>query len=403
MQRVTLREYDRSEPITLSHDAVAALQVAAPKLRVEVSRTPGAYEITADARVGVIRAGNVQFEIRPKIAMDRFFFILSYGVDPKLWRDLRIDFDEQDTVVEAVAPAFRLLVSRAIRCGLLHGYRTEEHTLPLVRGQIRFADQIRRHHGRMLPVELRFDEFTEDVLENQILLAALDRLRRLPLRSVAVQRGLNEIVAAFHGVSLIEFHANRLPDVAFSRLNQHYEPAINLALLILRSTSLELAHGRSAGTSFLINMNTLFETFVHRALREKLRLSVKQFPRADDTRLYLDADRKIRLKPDLSWWRGKHCRFVGDAKYKRIHADGVVHPDVYQLLAYTIATNLESGLLVYATDGDESEYQHQIRYANKQLDIRTVDLSGSADDILREISDISQQILMQSERGTISL
>ena len=35
-----------------------------------------------------------------------------------------------------------------------------------MRGRIRFDDQIRRRFGIPLPVELRYDEFTDDILLN---------------------------------------------------------------------------------------------------------------------------------------------------------------------------------------------------------------------------------------------
>ena len=42
-----------------------------------------------------------------------------------------------------------------------------------------------------------------------------------------------------------------------------------------------------------------------------------------------------------AWWeRDGRPSFVGDLKYRRTHVDQVNHADIYQLLAYTIATVL---------------------------------------------------------------
>ena len=65
-------------------------------------------------------------------------------------------------------------------------------------------------------------------------------------------------------------------------------------------------------------------------------------------RIALDQDGKVRLEPDLSWWNGRTCTFVGDAKYKRVEDRRVPNADLYQLLAYTIALDLPGGLLIYA-------------------------------------------------------
>lgn len=98
-------------------------------------------------------------------------------------------------------------------------------------------------------------------------------------------------------------------------------------------------------------MNRVFEDFLVCALREALCLDANSFPQGatrKGLRLEANPPGNIRLRPDLSWWRGGTCVFVGDAKYKRVTVRGVENADLYQLLAYTLATNLPSGLLVYA-------------------------------------------------------
>ena len=90
-------------------------------------------------------------------------------------------------------------------------------------------------------------------------------------------------------------------EVVFTRLNEHYRPAVELACLILRSTSFEIGRGAVAARSFLIDMNALFEDFVIIALRETLGLREYEFPQGAKGRsLNLDSDRKVHLEPDLS-------------------------------------------------------------------------------------------------------
>jgi len=391
MKRILLSEYARSEPVELARDELAGLQGVAPAIRVEPSpESEDLYVLTPDSHVGVIRLGRLTLEIRPKLPIDRFFFILSYAVDPSLWRDELVEFSPEDTVLEAVAPAFCRLVARATYRGLLHGYRTEEDALPLVRGRIRFNDQIRQRHGRLLPVEIRFDEFTEDINENRILLAALHCLGRLPLRSAAVRRGLHEIAAAFHAVTPIKYGQQHIPSVSISRLNRHYEPAINLARLIIQCGSPELGGAGVAGTCFLVDMNEVFEMFVHRALKEALHLTDAEFPRGASG-LRLDEAGAVRLEPDLSWWREGRCRFVGDAKYKKVNVQGVKHPDLYQLLAYLTGADLPAGVLVYAA-GEGEPAQHVVRHSDKMLIVESLDLAGAPDSILQQISQLAGRI-----------
>lgn len=391
MRRIGLTEYQRSEPVVLCETELLGLQRLAPRVRIEPAPIGrGHYELTPDCHVGVLRVADTVVEIRPKLPIDRFYFILSYAVDPSLWQPEAVSFDTEDTVLEAVAPAFCRLVSQATYRGLLHGYRPQEEALPLVRGQIRFRDQVQRRHGLALPVEVRFDDFTEDVDENRVLLAALHRLSMLPLRSPQVRRGLHEVAGAFHAVSLMRYGPADVPTIAFTRLNQHYEPAIGLARLILRWASLELGSGETTGTSFLVDMNEVFEIFVHRALREALGLSEAEFPRGAKG-LRLDEARRIGLEPDLSWWRAGRCCFVGDVKYKKVNVAGVKHPDLYQLLAYVTGADLSAGLLVYAA-GEGDPARHCIRYAGKTLIVESLDLAGGPELILKQVGHLAARI-----------
>ncbi len=149
-------------------------------------------------------------------------------------------------------------------------------------------------------------------------------------------------------------------------------------------------------------MNKLFEDFVVTALREALRTGPGALRQAARGRsLHLDAHRRVRLEPDLSWWQGGQCVFVGDVKYKRITAPGVNHPDLYQLLAYTVAAHLPAGLLVYA-HGEAEEASHRVPAIDKTLLVRTLDLSGTPQEILRQISVVAALVRRLAQGATRS-
>ena len=100
--------------------------------------------------------------------------------------------------------------------------------------------------------------------------------------------------------------------------------------------------------------------------------------------LCLDESRRVGLEPDLSWWRGGRCRFVGDVKYKRVNVAGIKHPDLYQLLAYVTAADLPAGMLIYAA-GEGSPARHCVRHAGKKIVVESLGLAGPPSDILRQI------------------
>ena len=109
-----------------------------------------------------------------------------------------------------------------------------------------------------------------------------------------------------------------------------------LSRLVLRHGAFELRRGEVRATGFLTQ-----------ALREVLGASPRTL-RSDRelTRLTLDHGRSVTLEPDLTWWDGPACTFVGDAKYKNPNGHHVHNSDLYQMLSYVTALDLPGGLLV---------------------------------------------------------
>ena len=301
------------------------------------------------------------------------------------------DFDEEDSLLEAIVPGFVRQVQRAIYRGLLEGYRTEDASLDTVRGRLRIGDQLRRRYGPLPPAEVTYDEFTEDLEENRLIKAALARLRNMRVRNELVRRSLRRFDSALERVRLVRYDPASIPEILYTRLNSHYRPAVELARLILRSDSYELRHGAVRGTAFLVDMNRVFEDFVVVALREALGVSGRTFPQgAKGRRLFLDTGRKVSLEPDISWWESGTSTFVGDIKYKVLPESGVLHSDLYQLLSYVIACDLPGGLLIYGSGADM--VTHDIQSARKRLEVVSLNLSSPPAQILRSTAKIAELI-----------
>ena len=394
MRALDLQEYVRSEPVPLSVRERDRLNEIVPSLTVEpVAGAERTYHLKPGSVIGAFESGGLSVSIRPKLTIARVLFLASYAMGAFKLREVeRFEFADARTLVEALALALAAAARRAFAGGLVHGYRTVEESAHTVRGRIRVDEQIRRRFGAPVPVEVRFDEFTDDVTANRLVKAAAARLGRLRLSLKRSRDGLHWIGATLENVSLVEFAANAVPEVAFDRLNEHYREVIALARLVLRHGSFEADRGGVRAQGFLIDMNQVFQDFVTRALREELRLSSHVF-RSDTAieRTFLDEENRIRLLPDLSWWHAGTCTFVGDAKYKRIVDTRVPNADVYQLLAYAVALDLPGGMLIYA-QGEADPTTYQVRHAGKRLEIAALDMSGSPAQLLARITRLAERV-----------
>ena len=113
--------------------------------------------------------------------------------------------------------------------------------------------------------------------------------------------------------------------------------------------------------------------------------------------LTLDEPGRISMKPDFSWWSpvgtgdGSKPLCVGDAKYKRPEGEGFEHADIYQILAYCTAADLPSGTLVYAA-GEGEPGIHKVRHVDRTIEVETLNLEGSPEAILKEVSRLARRI-----------
>ncbi len=352
----------------------------------------GEYHLTPGSTIGALEIGDLSVSIRPKLEIGRALYLASYAMGAFRLRDEGFSFEDADSLVEALALALDSAARRAFARGLLHGYRTEEEALHTVRGRIVVAEQIRRRFGVAVPVELRYDDFTDDILENRLVKAAAALLGRMRIRSARSRAGLRWIASTLGDVSAARFAPKDPPEVEFGRLNGHYREVVGLSRLILRHWAYEAERGETRAAGFLVDMNRVFQDFVTLALREALGVSERTF-RSDNEipRVTLDEGGKVRLAPDLSWWDGPACAFVGDAKYKRIDSKAVPNADLYQLLAYATALDLPGGLLVYAK-GEREPARYQVRHAGKELEVAALDLSGSVEDLRGRVGELAERV-----------
>ena len=386
---LNLKEHEASEH-TLSAPGRDALLTEAKTLGlsiVPVIGAEGVYSLRPGSTVGAVEIGELSVLIEPKIGIPQLLSLACYAISKFKPRPEAFDFHREDALPDVLALALSAAARRAFSRGLLHGYRTEEEALHTVRGRIRFDEQIRRRFGLLLPVEVRYDEFTDDILANRLVRAAAARLGGMRLRPRA-RTGLGRVMAMLDNVSPEEFPPNAVPEVRFDRLNEHYREVVALSRLVLRHGSFESRRGQVRASGFLMDMNVVFQEFLTVALRETLRVSDRVF--LEKTIGSLDETDRVHLRPDLTWWLGGECVFVGDAKYKRVTVESVPNADLYQLLAYVTALDLPGGLLVYAEGQADTAYR--VRHSGKRLEVAALDLSGTLDEVLDHVGRLAVKV-----------
>jgi 5-methylcytosine-specific restriction enzyme subunit McrC len=352
---------------------------------VEVSPAAGGrWLVRGKGKVGVARLGDVELRIQPKRPVARLLFLLGYARDPGYWREELVLLAVDNDLVPAFAGTLHRQLARALAGGVLHGYRSVDEASPVLRGRLRETDQLGRHLGRPLPLEIRHDEFTIDIAENQILATAVHRMLRVPGVDEESMRALRHLLGKLTGVTLLSPGAV-VPKWHASRLNARYLIALRLAEMVLASTSVEAGDGDFVSNAFIVDMPTLFEDFLTTALDEAIvrrhgGAVVRQSPHT------LDRARRHTMRADIAWVDSGEVRAVVDAKYKTHTAAG----DLYQMLAYCTVIGLRAGHLVYA-DGDGST-THQIRNAEVEILTHVLDLDRPSEALLGDVDALADRI-----------
>jgi len=132
---------------------------------------PGTWHVAAAGQVGTARIGDMTVHVRPKVPVARLLFLLGYSSHGADWQPDSVPVAQAPDPVPAIAQALWRQTERALHQGLLPGYVTVEESSPVLRGRLRESVQLGARHGLPLPLEIRHDEFTVDIPENQVLRA----------------------------------------------------------------------------------------------------------------------------------------------------------------------------------------------------------------------------------------
>jgi 5-methylcytosine-specific restriction enzyme subunit McrC len=244
----------------------------------------------------------------------------------------------------------------AIHRGLARRYVPHEEDLSMLRGR----NDVRRQFSILATspyrVASRYDELSADIPLNQILKAAVSRLRLIS-RALENQRRLNELELALTDVSILPIEQLTQSRVVLDRTNTAYHDLLQLATALLRGEYPFIGGEEGVGFSLLFEMNRLFEEFIGRTLRSAMRdcgLHVTlQGPRGYALSEISTNVPRFMTKPDIVIHCGGRPVMVIDTKWKLLAGPiddprrGVSQSDVYQTMAYARIYRVKHLMLLY--------------------------------------------------------
>ncbi|MFD2081555.1 McrC family protein [Actinopolymorpha cephalotaxi] len=316
-----------------------------------VTATPEAagWRVTAQHVVGVMRRGDLVVRVAPKVGAVQVLTLLARA---EAAANLTIDPEQVHVVDDAdlsvvLARLFTAEAAHAMAAGPLRGYRTEDQTLPVLRGRVRLREQHLRRFGQVSPLEVTVDEWTVDTAENRLIRSAALALLQLPGLGDEAETDLRRLDRML--VDAQPLVPGEVPPAwTATRLNARLHSLLALSEIVLRFAGVEDRLGETPIYGFRLNMATLFERLVARLFEE-----TDPAWSAQET-MPLDEGGTLAIRPDLLRQGAGGACAVADTKYKLLDDAGKVsNPDVYQLVTYCARLGLSTGHLIYADGGDE--------------------------------------------------
>jgi 5-methylcytosine-specific restriction enzyme subunit McrC len=349
----------------------------------------GEYLLLPRGKVGAVHVDGHDVVVTPKVGIARLLFLLGYAADPGFRPD-DVQGVQHDDLWPAFAEILARTVERALARGALQGYTSQDAALTVVRGRIRVGDQITRRPGRVLPLEVTYDEYTTDIPENQLLRAALRRMLQVPGVTGPALTRLRHLDNRLDDVTHLTA-GTPLPTWLPHQLNAHYHPALTLAEIVLRSLSCETGTGRRTTAAFVVDMWRVFENFVTTALRAAWSTRAGETRAQYPTRLYVDQPNPMQV--DVVHTVDNTPRIVIDAKYKLTSPTA----DHYQALAYCTALKVDHAWLVHSGSEEESTTR---RVLNSPVHItqHALDLSATPQHLLDQVARLADDAWTTTRR-----
>lgn len=268
--------------------------------------------------------------------------------------------------------------------GKLRSYTEQEENLSVMRGRLVIPLHVRHNTVHKERLYCRFDEFSEDMLLNQIIRFTLRLL--LPwTRSGKTKKQLSELLTHFDGISDVSITLLSFKLLKNDRINQRFQSVLEQCRLFISAIKPDVLAGSTPLFSLLFDMNRLFEAWV----AEKLKPWAHQqglHLRTQGPRKYLatrdDTLKQFQLRPDITLVDDSGTpKLIADTKWKLLNeADrklGVSNSDMYQLYAYAGCYEVPRLQLIYPKQsGLFSDYNFMLQGMHAPiLTVKTVDIN----------------------------
>ena len=326
------------------------------------------------------------------IPIENIYFLLCYAWDRLKEKDIvSVTGEDVNDLLNLFAKVLVNSTTYLFKRGLDRYYIEREEVLTGIKGKFDITTTVKQNLLDSKRTACIFDEFSYNILHNQILKTILCRLLRTKDIDPDIYIQIKKILIKFPAVDEIVIRPSTFKKVRIHKNNYFYDFVLKVCEIIYNTTFIEEKSGLYKFQDFIrdeVKMAYLFEAFIRNFYKREL--DGYQVTREDISwdfqALQEDANKYLPIMQTDITIKSADRRIIIDTKYKKetlqhCHDTEKIHSsNLYQLFAYL--KNVESkdklgrqceGILLYPTINKEVSLNY--KYENHLVKIRTINLN----------------------------
>jgi 5-methylcytosine-specific restriction enzyme subunit McrC len=342
------------------------------------------------------------------IPIQNIYYLLCYAWNTLDAKDrVAVQIDDAMTILDLFASILLNGSKILLKRGIDKEYRRVEEEVVGIKGKIAVGQTLKSNLLARQRTVCAFDEYSEDILINRILLSTIITLIRTQGLDPKLRKSLASLRFRFDGIQIIKLSERVFNSVKLNKNNGFYGFLLQVCQMVYVNSLPSETPGLSKFMDFTRDenkMNVLYEAF----LRNFYRREQHTFNRVGRSEIrwkfngcsaeYLQF--VPRMETDITLENDKK-RIIIDAKYyqttmtSRYDTEKIHTGNLYQLFSYLInqedgseKTLTTKGILLYPKVA--ADYDLTYWYNRHSIRIKTIDLAASQATIAQELLRIIQ-------------
>ncbi len=333
-------------------------------------------------------------EVRNKIPIKNIYYMLSYAWESlKEKKTIKVSNEDFHNIYNLFGRIYINGLTALLKKGFNQYYIENNEDIYGIKGKLNLADSIKSMVLFEGKTNCDFDEFSKDMVLNQILKATINLLLKAPQLDLSYKRKLIKLKVYFQDCRDISLSSDSFSQLRFNKNNYHYKLLINISELLYRNTIPNEKEGNYLFRDFLRDreLSDLFEKFILNFYKTHLpekRYNVYSpwiYWQADEINIAEDNILPVMKTDIVIEDNQKREQLIIDTKfYSKTLSEGPYKTglrahsgNIYQIFSYVQNSEYDGGIrgmLLYPQIDQELDKKYSI--LGKSIELRTINLNG---------------------------